>query len=66
MVEIDAETQELRRSELYTLKTRLDDAHAVGRDVLTEMASKVSEQIVRAKAQLEADVTARGFSDVMS
>jgi hypothetical protein len=34
------------------LKSRLDEARSLGRDVLTEMAAKVSEQITRAKSHL--------------
>lgn len=53
VVEIDAETEELLRSDLYRLKSRLDEAKVLGRDVLTEMAGKVADQIARAKLQLE-------------
>jgi hypothetical protein len=53
VVEIDAETEALLRSDLYRLKAHLDEATALGRDVLSEMAAKVTEQISRAKLQLE-------------
>jgi hypothetical protein len=59
VVEIDAETEELLRSDLYRLKSHLDEAKALGRDVLNEMAGKVADQITRAKLQLEKMPAAR-------
>lgn len=52
--EIEAELQELLRSDLYHLKSRLDEAQKNGRDVLKEMIAKVDEQIVQARQRLEA------------
>lgn len=52
--EIEAELQELCRSDLYQLKSRLDEAEQQGRDVLKEMIEKVAEQIEQAKRRLEA------------
>jgi hypothetical protein len=53
VVELDAETAKLLQSDLYKLKAHLDEAKALGRDVLSEMAAKVAEQIARAKSQLD-------------
>jgi len=51
--EIEAELQELLRSDLYQLKTRVDQAQRDGRDVLKEMIDKVEDQIAQAKRRLE-------------
>jgi hypothetical protein len=51
--EIEAEMQELLRSDLYQLKSRIDDAQKHGRDVLKEMVEKVEEQIAQANRRLE-------------
>jgi hypothetical protein len=51
--EIEAELHELLRSDLYQLKSRLDEARKHGRDVLKEMVEKVDEQIAQAKRRLE-------------
>lgn len=51
--EIEAEMQELLRSDLYQLKSRLDEAQQHGRDVLKEMIEKVEEQIAQANRRLE-------------
>ena len=51
--EIEAEMQGLLRSDLYQLKSRLDEALTLGRDVLKEMADKVEEQIAQANRRLE-------------
>jgi hypothetical protein len=53
LAEIEAELQELLRSELYQLKTRVDEAERDGRDVLKEMIAKVEDQIAQAKRRLE-------------
>jgi hypothetical protein len=52
LAEIEAELQELLRSDLYQLKVRLDEAQSHGRDVLTEMVQKVEDQIAQAKRRL--------------
>ncbi len=57
--EIEAEMQELLRSDLYQLKSRLDEAQQHGRDVLKEMIEKVDGQIAQAKQRLEIDGTNR-------
>jgi DnaJ-domain-containing protein 1 len=51
--EIEAEAQELLRSDLYHLKSRLEEAEQLGRDVLKEMVDKVEHQIAQAKFRLE-------------
>jgi hypothetical protein len=53
LAEIEAELQELLRSDLHQLKVRVDEAKSHGRDVLTEMISKVDDQIAQAKRRLE-------------
>jgi hypothetical protein len=53
LAEIEAELQELLRSDLYQLKTRVDEAQGHGRDVLKEMIEKVEDQIAQAKRRLE-------------
>jgi hypothetical protein len=53
LAEIEAELQELLRSDLYQLKVRLDEAESHGRDVLKEMVRKVEDQIAQAKRRLE-------------
>lgn len=51
--EIEAELQELLRSDLHQLKTRVDQAEQHGRDVLGEIVGKVDEQIAQVKRRLE-------------
>lgn len=51
--EIEAELQQLLRSDLYQLKSRLDEAQKHGRDVLKEMIDKVDEQIAQARQRLD-------------
>lgn len=51
--EIEAEMQELLRSDLYQLKSRLDEAQKHGRDILKEMVEKVDAQIAQTKQRLE-------------
>jgi hypothetical protein len=51
--EIEAELQQLLRSDLYQLKSRLDGAQKHGRDVLKEMIDKVEEQIAQARQRLD-------------
>jgi hypothetical protein len=53
LAEIEAELQDLLRSDLYQLKVRVDEAQSHGRDVLKEMISKVDDQIAQAKRRLE-------------
>ncbi|MGH9714205.1 MAG: molecular chaperone DnaJ [Candidatus Acidiferrales bacterium] len=57
--EIEAELQQLLRSDLYQLKARLDEAQKHGRDVLKEMIDKVDEQIAQARQRLENPESAR-------
>ena len=51
--EIDAQMQELLRSDLYQLKSRVDEAAARGHDVLRDMIEKVETQIVTVKQRLQ-------------
>ncbi|MGC1171634.1 MAG: J domain-containing protein, partial [Candidatus Acidiferrales bacterium] len=53
LAEIEAELQELLRSDLHQLKVRVDEAKSHDRDVLKEMISKVDDQIAQAKRRLE-------------
>lgn len=52
LAEIEAEMQELLRSDLHQLKSRTDEARRHGRDVLAEMTAKVEEQIETARRRL--------------
>lgn len=52
IAEIEADLQDLMRSELYQLKVRLDEAERNGHDVLKEMVEKVESQIAQAKRHL--------------
>jgi hypothetical protein len=56
--EIEAELQQVLRSDLYQLKSRLDEAEKHGRDVLKEMIEKVDEQIAQARRRLDNPDTA--------
>lgn len=56
--EIEAELQEMLRSDLHQLKQRVDEAALHGRDVLHELKAKVEEQIAQAKQRLQ-----RGTND---
>jgi hypothetical protein len=51
--EIEAELQELLRSDLHQLRTRVGEAEKHGRDVVKEIVAKVDEQILQAKRRLE-------------
>ena len=53
LTEIEAELQELLRSDLHQLKARVDQAEQHGRDVLGEIVGKVDEQIAQVKRRLE-------------
>ena len=52
LAEMEAELQDLLRSDLFQLKSRLDEAQQFGRDVLQEMVAKVDEQIEQARERL--------------
>jgi hypothetical protein len=54
LAELEAELQELMRSDLYQLKSRTDEAEKSGRDILKEMIRNVDEQIAQAKQRLRA------------
>lgn len=51
--EIEAELQELLRSDLHQLKVRVDEAEKGGRDIVAEIVAKVDEQVAQAKRRLE-------------
>jgi len=53
LAEIEAEMQELLRSDVHQLKSRVDDAEKTGHDILKEMISKVDEQIALARQRFE-------------
>jgi hypothetical protein len=53
LAEIEAELQELLRSDLSQLKARVEEAQGDGRNVLKEMVKKVEDQIAQAKQRLE-------------
>ena len=53
LAEIEAELQDLLRSDLSQLKTRVEEAQESGRDVLKEMIEKVENQIAQARERLE-------------
>jgi hypothetical protein len=53
LAEIEAEMQGLLRSDLYQLKSRVDEAEKGGRDILKEMIGQVDEQIALANQRLE-------------
>lgn len=55
LAEIEAEMQELLRSDLHQLKLRVDEAEKGGYDLLKKMVAKVDEQIAAAKRCLEAE-----------
>jgi hypothetical protein len=49
---IDAEIARLEESDLYRLKGQVDQAKEEGRDLLAEMAARVSQQVVEARGRL--------------
>jgi hypothetical protein len=53
LLEIEAELQELLRSDLHQLKMRVDEAEKRGRDIVAEIVSKVDEQVAEAKRRLQ-------------
>jgi hypothetical protein len=53
LAEIEAEIQELLRSELWLLKSRVEEAAERGRDLLKEMIATVDEQIDAAKQRAQ-------------
>lgn len=49
---IDAEMIQLRASDLYQLKVKVDEAEGEGRDLLAEMAAQVDQEIAAGKKRL--------------
>jgi hypothetical protein len=52
LVEIQAETDQIRTSDLFELRKKVDEGTKQGRDVLNEMASAVQSQIAERQAEL--------------
>ncbi len=50
---IDAEISELKKSDLFALKTKADEAEAAGADLLAEMAGHVTARIAEARRAYE-------------
>ncbi|MDA2935570.1 molecular chaperone DnaJ, partial [Acidobacteria bacterium AH-259-D05] len=50
---IEREIVQLKQSELYQLKRRVEEAENAGRDLLTEMAEQLDEQIGDARRHLD-------------
>ncbi|HUO36258.1 MAG TPA: J domain-containing protein [Candidatus Acidoferrum sp.] len=53
LAEIEAELQDLFRSDLFQLKQRVDEAAEHGRDLLGDLRGKVEQQIASAKERLQ-------------
>jgi len=53
VVAIERELDELRRSEIALLKKQAEESEQAGRDLLTELATAVREQIERSKKKYE-------------
>jgi hypothetical protein len=53
LAEIEAETQELLRSDLHQLKLRVDEAEKGGHDILKQMTDRVDQEIAAVKCALE-------------
>jgi U3 small nucleolar ribonucleoprotein component len=52
LVQIEREVQELQKSELFALKTKVDRAAGAGRDLLAEMAEDLNAQIAISRGRL--------------
>ncbi len=52
LAEIDAEMKRIRESDLFELKTKVDEGTNAGRDVLQEMASAIKAQVDGRHAEL--------------
>ncbi|MDA2937394.1 molecular chaperone DnaJ [Acidobacteria bacterium AH-259-A15] len=52
MHDIEKEIVQLKQSELYQLKRKVEEAEEAGRDLLAEMAAKLDEQIADARRRL--------------
>jgi len=55
LAEIEAEMQELLRSDLHQLKLRVDEAEKNGHDILQQMVAKVDQQIATVKRAVECE-----------
>jgi len=52
LAEIQSETNQIRLSDLFQLKNKVDEGAKQGRDVLNEMASAIKSQIAERQAEL--------------
>ena len=52
LAEIEAEMQELLRSDIHQLKLRVDEAEKDGHDIFRQIMAKVDEQIAAARQRL--------------
>ena len=50
--DIESETAQLRESDLYRLKVKVDEAEADGRDLLAEMAATLNRRVAEAREEL--------------
>jgi len=54
LAEIEGEIAEITSSEIFELRTKVDDGKRQGRDVLSEMAAAIQVQIARSRVELKA------------
>jgi hypothetical protein len=52
LMAIDAEMAEIKASEIYRLKVRAEQAEALGRDLLADLAAQIERQIAKARSRL--------------
>lgn len=53
LAEIDAEMERIKKSDLFELKTKVDEGTNAGRDVLQEMASAIESQLCERQSELK-------------
>ncbi len=53
LTEIEAETEQIIRSDIYQLRMRLEEAKKQGRDLLKEMSARVEDQITELRKRRE-------------
>jgi hypothetical protein len=51
-IAIGAEIARLKESDLFSLKSQVDQAREKGRDLLAEMAARVNQQVLEARGRL--------------
>lgn len=54
LAEVQAEMEQIRSSEIFQLKAKVDDGKKQGRDVLSEMAAAIQVQIARSQVESKA------------